>query len=606
MTGLLLRKSNISNKSLCALKKSEPKTLTTLKNILKYHNIRSVFQPIVSLTDAEIIGYEALSRGPKGSLLEYPDSLFSTAEEFNLVWELEYLCRDMALKKSQKIIPFKMIFINVDPKIMKDPRFQKGQTRDLLNKFCANAGNVIFEITEKTAINDYHNFCRILDNYTSQGYKIAIDDTGSGYSGLRTIAETRPNFIKIDIELIRNIDKDSLKQAMLKALYDFSCNTNSKIIAEGIETQAELAALIKIGIPYGQGFFLQKPQPNFGQLTTEVKQIILEINRTKKHASYHTPITLPVGTITQPGRGVPSTTLGYDVINYFNEHPNIEGLPIIDQNKPVGLLMKIKFFANLATQYGIAVYTNRSIDTIMDKAPLIVDYDTPLEHVHQLALSRKNDDVYDYILVTKDDSYFGNISIKTLLEKTTQLELNRAKHANPLTGLPGNVIIEEQLARLIAENGAYAVLYFDLDNFKAYNDAYGFENGDRILQFTAQSIQEQLTAEYTDVFLGHIGGDDFIAILRTKSPVPLCEQIIACFDSKIPIYYSEEDRRKGCIIAKNRHGQSESFPLISLSIAVVTNRCQQFNNIYELSEAASQLKKQCKLNWQSCYCVSEK
>lgn len=588
-----------------SMQTTEPAALASLKNILKHNDIRSVFQPIVSLSNAEIIGYEALSRGPQGSMLEYPDALFAAAAEFNLVWELEYLCRDTALEKSQDIIPAKMIFINVDPKIMNDPRFQKGHTRDLLNKFCANASNVIFEITEKTAINDYKSFCSLLDNYTSQGYKIAIDDTGSGYSGLRTIAETRPSFIKVDMELIRDIDKDTLKQAMLKALYDFSLTSNSKIIAEGIETEAELTTLIQLGIPYGQGFFLQKPHPQFVDLAPSVKQTIAQINRAKKQEMYLTPMTMPIGKIAQQDEALPSTTLGYAAIDYFNEHPALLGLPIVDDDKPVGLLMKVKFLANLATQYGVAVYINRAIQTVMDKNPLIVDYDTPLDTAYKLALARKDDDIYDYLLVTQHGKYLGKVTVKMLLEKTAQLELNRAKHANPLTGLPGNVLIEKELHNLLAESSDYAVLYFDLDNFKPYNDVYGFETGDRILQFTAQVIQEQLRQlRPADTFLGHIGGDDFVAIVHDKDIAPLCEQIIGSFDDKIAHYYSTDDCARGGIVAKNRHGQDEAFPIMSLSIAVVTSQHHSFNTVYELGEAASQLKKKCKLDWHSCYHIS--
>jgi EAL domain-containing protein (putative c-di-GMP-specific phosphodiesterase class I) len=285
---------------------SEITALMALTEIIKQNIINIVFQPIVSLSDGEVLGYEALSRGPKGSSLERPDALFSTAAKFNMIWELEYLCRANALERAKEIIPHKMIFINVDPKIINDSRFQKGHTREMLHKFCANTGNVIFEITEKTAINDYMNFCRILDNYTSQGYKIAIDDTGSGYSGLKTLANIRPNFIKVDMELIRDIDKDSLKQAMLKALHDFSISTNSKIIAEGIETEGELNTLINIGIPYGQGFFLQKPHPDFTEPSPELKQTILEINRLRKRELYYTPITMPVGELAQQYTGFPS------------------------------------------------------------------------------------------------------------------------------------------------------------------------------------------------------------------------------------------------------------------------------------------------------------
>ena len=184
-------------------KSNDSLILLELQDILNHKGISAVFQPVVSLTDAGVIGYEALSRGPQGSILQQPDALFSAAHRFDLVWELEYLCRAEALEKAKNIIPEKMIFINVDPQIINDPRFQKGHTREILNRFQANAGNVIFEITEKTAIEDYQSFCRILDNYTSQGYKIAIDDTGSGYSGLKMLAQIHPHFIKVDMGMIR-------------------------------------------------------------------------------------------------------------------------------------------------------------------------------------------------------------------------------------------------------------------------------------------------------------------------------------------------------------------------------------------------------------------
>lgn len=584
---------------------SEMKRFMELKTILEQSDIRIVFQPVVSLSSGEIIGYEALTRGPMGSMLERPDALFSTAAAFDLVWELEYLCRRTALEKAKDLSPSKMVFINVDPKIINDPRFQKGQTQDMLRKFQANAGNIIFEITEKTAIEDYKSFCRILDNYTSQGYKIAIDDTGSGYSGLRTLAEIRPNFIKVDMELVRDIDKDNLKQAMLKALYDFSVSTNSNIIAEGIETQDELATLISMGVPYGQGFFLQKPQQEFGELPNSIKQIVIKLNKRKKRELYHTPITMPVGEIAQQEQVFPSTTVGNVTLDYFSKHPACQGIPIVDNDRPLGLLMKGKFLANLATQYGIALYMHRSILSLMDKNPLIVDYATPIEAVSKSALSRKDDDIYDYIIITKENKYFGTVTIKKLLEKTTQLELNRAKHANPLTGLPGNLIIEGELDKLLNKSESnYAVLYFDLDNFKAYNDVYGFEHGDKVICFTAEILEKELYSYYDrDSFLGHIGGDDFIAITHYNDVTELCERIISHFNNRIVEYYNHEDCNRGYISTKNRHGVPEDFPIMSLSIAVVTNRQRTYSNVLEIVETASQIKKKCKLNWQSCYYI---
>ena len=318
-------------------------TLAELQDILKARSVRTVFQPIVSLVDGEIIGYEALSRGPEGSNLERPDLLFRAATRYNLIWELEYLCRTRALEKVRNMKPSQMIFINIDPRVINDPRFQKGLTRDILEKYQVDATRVIFEITEKTAIEDYRNFRRVLENYTSQGYKIAVDDTGSGYSGLRLLAQTYPHYIKVDMELVRDIDKDGLKQAMMKALYDFAVITNSKIIAEGIETEDELAALIDIGVPYGQGYALRRPAPGFFDIGPAARQLIVARNYKKRREIFHTSLTIPVGDIARHDRCFPPETLGHQALEYFNNNPNILGLPVVDNNRPVGLLMKNRF-----------------------------------------------------------------------------------------------------------------------------------------------------------------------------------------------------------------------------------------------------------------------
>ena len=575
-----------------------------LEKILNNKDIKAVFQPIVSLLDGNVVGYEALSRGPQGSALERPDDLFAAAEKFNKLWELEFLCRSKALARVKELPKDMMLFINVDPNIINDERFQKGATLEMVATQDFDLSNIIFEITEKNSIADYKNFRKVLDHYTSQGYKIAIDDTGAGYSGLRLLAETRPQFIKIDMDLVRDIDKDTLKQALIKAFYEFSVVMNMKIIAEGIETIDELNTLIQIGIPYGQGYLLQRPAAEFLTIHSSVKENIILKNKQKKQEAFHSPLTMPIGEISRRDPGFPEGITGSQALEYFNENPHLMGITLLQGEVPVGLLMKNKFLVHLATQYGVAVYMKRSVGSLMDNHALIVDYDMPLEQVSKLAVARYEDSLYDYIVVTQYGKYYGITTVRQLLEKTTQLEINRAKHSNPLSGLPGNILIEEKLQQIIESKEPYSVLYFDLDNFKAYNDTYGFDNGDKILCMTAQLIQLQLkSANIAEFFVGHIGGDDFIAIVHGVDVVPLCQTIIDYFDVRIRGFYTEQDQKVEYIVAKNRHGIEEEYPIVSLSIAVVTSRECKFKTPADLGEAAGAVKKKCKLVWRSCYCI---
>ncbi|MBU2700683.1 diguanylate cyclase (GGDEF)-like protein [Sporomusaceae bacterium BoRhaA] len=579
--------------------------LGELKNVILARKIRTVFQPIVSLVDGQVLGYEALSRGPNGSELEMPTTLFYLARKFDLLWELELLCLSQALLQGKKIPHKGLLFLNIDPQIIRDPRFES----ELLSKWnwkltSSSVNYIILEITEGAAIEDVVGFTKTLASLVNKGCKIAMDDTGTGYSSLSRLVKIHPHFIKIDMDLVRDIDKDRMKQALMKALYKFSTLTNIKIIAEGIETAAELNELIRIGIPYGQGFYLQQPSSQLTEISEPIRQQILYQVHSKEQENYYTPITMPIGAVARMDRGLPATTLGYQIIDYFNKNSRAMGVCIVEDGKPVGLLMKDKFLGNLATQYGIALYMHRPIDLVMDKNPIVVDYHLSLEQVSKLAVSRSEERLYDYIIVTKNEKYYGVITIRRLLEKTTQVELNRAKHSNPLTGLPGNVLIEHEINCVLLKNRPYAVIYFDLDNFKPYNDVYGFESGDRVLYLTAKIIQQEMEHEANlPSFIGHIGGDDFIAVVHDWNVQGLCQNIIASFDRQIHAYYGEKDIRQGYILAKNRHGKEERFPIISLSIAVVTNRNSRYFTAHELAESATLLKKKCKLSWQSCYCI---
>lgn len=252
--------------------------INEFENILKTGNITTLFQPIVRLVDGEIIGYEALSRGPKDSPLSSPLKLLKIAEAQKKLWDLELLFRTKAIEKAHSMKSNLLLFINVDPNIIKDSNFKKGFTKEFLLKHHILPESIIFEITERTAIEDYKSFTTVLKNYTEQGYKIAIDDAGAGYSGMRTITETKPHYIKLDMNLIRDIDKDFFKQATIKSFVYLSNATNIKLIAEGIETKEELQTLIRLGIYAGQGYFLQKPADNFLQISETIKKIIIKCN----------------------------------------------------------------------------------------------------------------------------------------------------------------------------------------------------------------------------------------------------------------------------------------------------------------------------------------
>lgn len=565
-----------------------------LLNIINDKNITTVFQPIVSLNDGNILGYEALSRGPNDSLLFSPDKLFSAAEKYNKTWQLDSLCRIKAIEKAKSIGTNKFLFLNVDPMIIKDQNFIKGFTKEFLLKNNISPENIIFEITEKTAIQDYTGFKNILSNYIEQGYKIAIDDTGAGYSGLKTISETKPHYIKIDMDLVSNIDKEPFKQALMKTFVTLSNETGMKIIAEGIETEEELKMLINLGVYAGQGFYLQRPASNFLDIPDKVKSFIITHSKLKNN-NFNIDKHF-IGEIVSKNKTFNANSTCNNLINHFKT--SIEsGVCITNFDYPVGLVMRNCLDAALATQYGVAIFSRRSISLVMDNNPLIVDYYTRVNTVSNQAMNRDDKRIYDHVIVIKEGKYYGIVTIKDLLLYTTRIEKNYAKELNPLTGLPGNTIIESNLKDILKGNEECCLLYFDLDNFKIYNDVYGFENGDKVLKFTARVIEnsiDKLLDEYN--FVGHIGGDDFVCIIKNSfdNNIKLCKEIIKNFDASITNFFNEKDKQNGYIQSLDRKGTLDKFNLTSMSIAGLYGNFSNLSSTDEIGILMSKIKKKVK------------
>jgi diguanylate cyclase (GGDEF)-like protein len=173
--------------------------------------------------------------------------------------------------------------------------------------------------------------------------------------------------------------------------------------------------------------------------------------------------------------------------------------------------------------------------------------------------------------------------------------IDRNRNANPLTGLNGNLEIQREITSRIAKGALFAVVYIDLDNFKSYNDVYGFSNGDRIIVLTADILKDQVDIfGNPDDFVGHIGGDDFILVTTPDKVDKICMEIIADFEEKIGSFYNEEDRTMGCITTKNRKGEIDTFPLMTISLAVVTNEKRELNGYVEVGDIAADLKKKLK------------
>lgn len=566
-----------------------------LDQIINQRQVKTVFQPIISFkngANGEIMGYEALSRFTNENNKLSPDEIFSAAKVHHRLWDLELLCRTIALETAQShnIIGYphnKRLFLNVSPQLMDDEAHSGSFTANFLKEHRISPGSVAFEITERNVIDDIETFKKTVEHYKKQDYLIAIDDAGAGYAGLNLISDVNPNFIKLDMQLIRNIDSDHIKGALVKGMVEFSKITNVELIAEGIETYEELETVINLGVQYGQGYFIQKPDAEFHNIRKYVIEAIQEINLEKnkmlQNDIYYSSIKqLSEKTITiSPNQ---PTSYAYDLIN---QDPNCIGLCVIENDVPVGIITKEKLALTLSGRYGFTLYQDKPVSVIMDRHFLSVDSKTPVNIVSAQAMERSNDSLYDFVVVTENSKYIGTVTIKKMLQKATQMEVITAQQQSPLTGLPGNSLIQQKLSECIDTQAKFSVTYLDIDHFKSYNDQYGFEQGDAIIKLLADILQEAIPNEQ---FIGHIGGDDFIVVFDDYYIDEDFKEIVELFEASALDFYNATDRENGYITAMNRYGVIENTPLITLTSVTINNEKQTYNSPLEVTEALANLK----------------
>jgi diguanylate cyclase (GGDEF)-like protein len=282
-----------------------------LQDVILGDGLTPVYQPIVHIESGDIFGFEALTRGPRQTTMESPSTLFAIADEVDLTFELDRACFRGALRGAVGLEPVHRLFVNLLPLSFYDSGFIEIEVSHLLEAAALTPSNIVFEITERLAIENFTSFRRALATYTAMGFGVAIDDVGTRHSNLETVMALRPHFIKISDVLTRGVARSTVKREMLRSLGHIAEAIDAVMVAEGIETADDLMVLHDLGVKYGQGFFLARPGPPFPRLRASVRRAI----RTLVESS-RAPIAVP------PAE--------------YDEHGEVrEAPPLIEHQRPV-------------------------------------------------------------------------------------------------------------------------------------------------------------------------------------------------------------------------------------------------------------------------------
>lgn len=267
-------------------------------------------------------------------------------------------------------------------------------------------------------------------------------------------------------------------------------------------------------------------------------------------------------------------------------------LPVVKQHRPVGLINRYEFAEHFAKPFRRELFSKKPCSDIMRSAPLLVEKSTPM---HELSDFLSTSDVQHFIdgfIITDQGRYLGIGTGQDLLREITKMQIENARYANPLTLLPGNVPISEEIHALLEQHLPFAACYADLDHFKAFNDVYGYQQGDELIKLTANILQAQCAPSLD--FIGHIGGDDFILLLQSTDWEIRCQHALGEFARLTLPLFKPEHLISGGYLATDRQGQIIRHPLPTLSIGVVWVEPHRFPTHHAVSEAASMAKKMAK------------
>jgi diguanylate cyclase (GGDEF)-like protein len=554
-----------------------------IQSIISNKQITTVFQPIFDVENEAIIGYEALTRGPKSSPLHTPELLFQAAEAHNLQSELDLICRANAIYQFVELKLTGKLFINICLNVMLNKDHPYGETIKLVEHSGLSPQQVVIEISEKSPFPNSDILLKALNKYRQFGFDIAIDDIGAGYSGLKQWSYLRPDIVKIDRYFIDQCDQDVMKREFLKILFELGRISNAQIIAEGIETKEEFELLRELGMVYSQGFFLAKPSEE----PTRTYPILDISTHSEKESRLGTVATLVK----------PSVTIKYDqsvndAYDLFIQNPAIHAIPVLNKTEPLGMIYRNELMESYSDIYGRALFAKRLAMDIMFDKPIIIEQTMPLEQISALLTARENAEFTHPSIVINKGKYLGVVSPRDILKSITDSKLEKARYANPLTGLPGNVVIEKEIDYMLKKQQNFHLAYLDLNHFKPFNDIYGYAKGDLLLKALANCIM--INTNNKRCFVGHIGGDDFVIIFKKNNVKTICTKILEGFAKQSLVFISQEHQMQQGYSALDRRGNEVFHPLVSLAIGVIQPDTTCYTSYHQIADLASKAKSEAK------------
>ena len=580
-----------------------------LRAILAEDRLKPHYQAILDLATGRMHGFEGLIRGPSDSLLHSPQNLFKVALLTGQTVELEVACCRSLLRGFIASGQTCKLFLNISPGSLALSPFLALLQPEALRAQGFAPDRIVIELTENQPTYDFNQLVQTADLFRSLGFAIAMDDLGEGFSSLRLWSELRPEYVKMDKHFINGVSLDPVKYQFLASLRDIAAKTGALVVAEGIELEADLAVVQDLGLDLGQGYLFGRPAPvpnlvlpsglfrgfgpgpaaDAGEDREDGAAGACESGNAG--SAWIRARRITAARLLMEIAPIPPSTPNHQVEQRFAQERELQSIPVVLDGLPVGLINRHVFMDLMARPFSRELYGKRPCETLMDRTLLVVDHHIGLHELSGLIVDSDPRHILHGFILTRNGQYAGMGSGHDLMREITQMQINAARYANPLTGLPGNVPINEHLDDLLFQELPFVMCYCDLDHFKPYNDVHGYGRGDAVIRWTGQLLESVCAPED---FVGHIGGDDFLLILRSPDWEARCRSLLAAFEAGKQRFFSAEELAQGGYVSEDRRRRLVRHPLVALSIGAVKAPPGEFPSHHEIAAAAAGAKKAAK------------
>ncbi|MDO8931711.1 MAG: EAL domain-containing protein [Rhodocyclaceae bacterium] len=559
--------------------------------ILAKRTLQAAFRPVADFNRCEIFGYFAAVRGPAGMLHGSFGRMSRIARQLGLLDEFTRRAIETIVLRYLDSGIKGLLFVPIPPGAIEDGRHQLAEAiYDFVDGVACPPERIVV-VVPSIDTGSFTVAVEFVGRLRSCGFRIASRSFGCELTEHRLWSLVPPDFVLLEEHLFEGVDLTTVCNTGLAGQLAGQMAKGRRIVADGIASSNDFNALQQLGIDYGAGDFIGRSNP----LPTRAMS-----------AAAHKAIAAACecGTGSQPTSGgvlerllmriapVSPDASADEVFMLFEGSPELRAIAVVADGLPRGLISRYEMVDNMARPYRHELYGRKPCTRFMDPRPLVVDIGVSLQELAEIVVGADPRHLISGFIITDRGIYVGMGSVQDLVREVTSMQMEAAKYANPLTQLPGNVPINQHIDNLLAAGIACCIAYCDLDHFKPFNDVYGYAKGDEVIQLTARLLTEACNAECD--FVGHIGGDDFVLVMRSDDWESRCKRVLAAFGEEILGFFSNDDIERGGYITENRKGEMEFHRLTALSIGAVEASAGMFQNHLQISIVAAEVKKRAK------------